>query len=372
MSQLEPWKRVYVKKQFLETVHGELGCITCHGGDDKSFNKKSAHQNLIIYPSEQAETYCADCHEDEVASFKSSLHWNQEGYFERFKVRAGGKDIRKTKHLLDEFNKDCGKCHTSCGQCHVVRPIAVNGGLNWRHIFKATPNLKNNCTACHGSRIGKEYTGENEGLKEDIHYTNLAGVMKCEDCHSAEEMHGSGEKLTSRYDVNNHAAPKCEKCHEDKKNVNLYHQTHWQKTENAPGLSCQVCHSQPYKNCNGCHVGKGITGESYMQFKIGRNYLKSARPEYDYIAVRHIPIVPDTYANWGEGSELTTFDAEPTWKYATPHNIRRWTAQTDTLITKGKLADKCFLACHNNEKYYLRMDSLKTFEKTANKPVVIP
>ena len=48
--------------------------------------------------------------------------------------------------------------------------------------------------------------------------------------------------------------------------------------QGIPGvtLSCQVCHAQPYRNCNGCHVGGDmLTGSSYCAFEIGRNYLKS-------------------------------------------------------------------------------------------------
>jgi thiosulfate/3-mercaptopyruvate sulfurtransferase len=133
-----------------------------------------------------------------------------------------------------------------------------------------------------------------------------------------------------------------------------------------------VCHSQDYKHCNACHVGgAGITGSSYLKFKIGKNPLKSEAKPYDYVVVRHIPIAPTTFEEWGV-NDLPNFDAEPTWKYATPHNIRRWTARTDT--TGG---GQCWAKCHNNWvpelDTYLRTEDMEfDYDVEPNKDVVIP
>ena len=390
MVPLEPWKRVYVEEDFLETVHGQLGCTSCHSGVEKSSDKYEAHQGLVAYPSdEDADLYCGTCHGEEVETCKNSLHKTQEGYFERFSLRAGY-DMRDSgyEHVLEEFNAECATCHTSCGQCHVSRPRAVGGGMDWGHEFKKTPDLKKNCTACHGSRVGDEYTGENEGFKADVHY--IPNAKKCGFCHSADEMHGGdGTLLTYRFDENNTSAPKCETCHAGTKENNTYHQEHW-AGDSGVTLSCQVCHSQPYRNCNGCHVGgDGITGSSYLTFEIGRNYLKTNEryKNYDYITVRHIPIAPDTYKEWGV-SDLTNFESsEPTWKLAFPHNIRLWTPQTET--DEG---ESCSASCHDSD-YYLRAEDIDYYEnanydnetaeigygyddiereRVANKDVIIP
>jgi len=99
--------------------------------------------------------------------FSNSLHRNQEGYFTLFEARAGF-DLRDDEHIKAEFDAECGKCHTSCGQCHISRPESVEGGFIDGHIFKKTPSMTNNCTACHGSRVGDEYLGKNEDLAMQI------------------------------------------------------------------------------------------------------------------------------------------------------------------------------------------------------------
>ena len=40
------------------------------------------------------------------------------------------------------------------------------------------------------------------------------------------------------------------------------------------------------------------------------------------MVLRHVPIDPDNFAFYGK-DVLANFDALPTWKYATPHNIQR-------------------------------------------------
>jgi len=368
---LEAWEKVLVKESFLTSLHGELSCISCHGGNDKSSDMAEAHVDVIHHPSAEDEEFCAGCHAGTVAMYNTSLHRTQEGYYTMFEERAGY-DLRDSEHLQMEFDKECGKCHATCGQCHVSRPNSVAGGFLDGHNFKKTPSMTNNCTACHGSRIGAEYLGQNEGFKADVHYQ--PGAKRCEFCHSAQEMHGAAGMLEHRYDENNSTAPKCENCHEDVESANNYHKQHWEKAESDDSrshLECQVCHSQDYKNCNACHAGgDGITGSSWMQFKIGKNPLKSDNKPYDYVALRHIPIIQDTYAEWGV-ADLTEFDNLPTWKYATPHNIQRWTARTDT--TGG--VTRCSEKCHDRNSalgIYLRDSDLEDYEKQANQSVIIP
>ena len=373
MPPLEAWEKVLVEDDFLLTTHGQLSCIACHGGNEKATDKNAAHVDLIAYPSDDGQTYCAGCHANAVSTFPNSLHRNQEGYYSLFEQRAGF-DLRDDEHLQEEFDKECGKCHTTCGQCHISRPVSVGGRFIAGHEFNQTPNLTNNCTACHGSRVGAEYLGQNSGYKSDAHYA--PGGKRCEYCHSSAEMHGAAGELFTRYDDNNTTAPKCEDCHAASKSVNIYHEQHWENAEtddNYSLLQCQVCHSQEYKNCNACHVGgAGITGSSYLTYKIGKNPLQSSNRPYDYVVVRHIPIIQDTFAEWGV-SDLPNFDSVPTWKYATPHNIQRWTARTDT--TGG--ISSCGEKCHDRAdppvlNTYLRESDLDDYEINANQSVIFP
>jgi hypothetical protein len=365
VSQLEAFERVLVKNEFLDSPHGKIECIACHRGDKNASEKQAAHKDLIAYPSEYDQVYCNGCHDDIVTNYAHSLHRNQEGYFKRIESRLGY-SIKNDATIMEHYNKECGKCHASCGQCHVIRPVSVNSGFikHEGHRF-VPPNRDDNCVACHGSRVGAEYLGQNEGYVADVHRYKQGG-SQCTFCHKGMEMHGSGMEFDYRY--LNTDMPRCEDCHENSKLSNLYHQVHV-AYDFLPQLSCQVCHSQPYKNCNGCHTGgAGITGSSYIKFKIGKNKfnLEAANRNYDYVTVRHIPIAPDTYASWGI-TDLPNYNSEPTWKYATPHNIQRWTAQTDTSGTKGD----CGAKCHKSKEYYLTTEDLLNYEKEANKEIIM-
>lgn len=384
MAPLGPAERVLVSETFLSSVHGQLACTSCHGGNPNTPLTKeakaeahAASANFVALPSNEPETYCSACHADITSTFKNSLHFTQNGYYHRFMVRAGGQDLRNDAKMAAGFQKDCAKCHAGCGQCHVIRPVSVNGGLEQAHQFYRTPSLVNNCTACHGSRIGEEFRGLHRGEKgyenvheADVHYNK---GMNCVACHPANEMHGDGNAYTYRYVENENFVPQCTDCHPDvldPNTENIYHKTHVQGNTT---LECQVCHSQTYKSCNSCHVGKGITGKSYPTFKIGKNYLKntSSFRNTDYILVRHIPIAPDTYDNWGGSISLTDFAAAPTWKYATPHNIQRWTSQTDTTGTTW-----CGQSCHDNfDKFLLTPADVDSnyldAELKANAPVFV-
>lgn len=355
---------VYVTEDFLSTNHGKIPCISCHKGNPEAFEKETAHVNIVAAPSEKSELYCDGCHSEVVANYSKSLHKNQRGYFKRIEKRLGY-SIENDAALMANFDAECGKCHASCGQCHTSRPTSVDGGFINGHVF-GEPDRDNNCTACHGSRVGAEYLGQNEGYHADTHRYKVLGGSRCTLCHTGHEMHGSGQDFDYRY--LNTDMVRCEDCHETERESNHYHEVHWANA-NLPKLACQVCHSQEYKNCNGCHTGgAGITGSSYMKFKIARNNfnLESANRDYDYVVVRHIPIVPNTYESWGI-ADLPNYNSEPTWKYATPHNIQRWTALTDTTGIEGSCGSKC----HDSKEYYLTTDDLFDFEVEANKDIVL-
>ncbi|NIA30445.1 MAG: hypothetical protein GWP06_11110 [Actinobacteria bacterium] len=354
VSPLEAWQLVLVKSSFLNSTHGALGCTACHLGNPQANDKEAAHEGLVAMPSDSVDHFCSSCHANIVVSYKNSLHANLKGYYTEIEKRLGY-DISSDPSVARNFNKECAKCHASCGQCHVIRPVSVNGGFIDGHNFNKEPSSRDNCTACHGSRVGAEYFGENEGITGDVHWS--AQLMRCTTCHTAEAMHSSSPMAKNRYTDTDMV--RCEDCHADKKTANIFHSMHWGQ------LSCQVCHSQPYKNCNSCHTGgEGITGSSYITFKIAKNPIKSPERNYEYVPVRHIPIARNTFASWGI-PDLPNYNAEPTWKYATPHNIQRWTAQTDTTGSAW-----CGAKCHNSD-YWLTLEDLAPDEVEANKDIVL-
>lgn len=356
MPPLEAWEKVLIDREASqEDVHTSLTCLECHGGANVP-EKDAAHEGLVADPSQDPQT-CGQCHPSHGRAAPGSLHVNLQGYWTDLEARSRP----ESKPALEEMmNNHCTKCHASCGQCHISQPASVGGGLLEGHAIVARPPMSRTCTACHGSRVGDEYLGKNEGFLADVHFRQAR--MVCTDCHVAEEMHGQiNPDAAYRYD--GQVTPSCLSCHREvlsPESEILQHQLHGER------LSCQVCHAVSYKNCDGCHTlrnEEGIpyfeTEGSYLGFYIGLNPLQSEARPSTYVPLRHAPISEDSFAEYGEGL-LSSFSALPTWRYATPHNIQRQTPQNSSCM-----------ACHGDPTYFLTPDKVREEELEANQSVIV-
>ena len=356
MPQLEAWEKVFISDEtFVDSIHGQQGCITCHGGVSGAEDKEAAHEGVVKEPDSMEQ--CAACHMETVVADQDSLHSNLTGYTTVLAARSTEDNMQQLDEMMGNH---CDKCHTSCGQCHVSMPTNLGGGLAAGHEFKQIPPMNLTCTGCHGSRINDEYKGKNSGVKADVHW--IKGGMPCFDCHTSDEMHGKLGEAEHRYDGPPVPGCQAEECHAavgPGDGIAYHTEFHFET------VSCQVCHSTTYKNCYSCHVAQedGVAffqiEPSVMSFKIGRNPLQSDERPWEYVPVRHVPIDPEAFAYYGEGL-LSNFDAVPTWKYATPHNIQRNTPQTETCD-----------ACHGNADLFLSTADLLDYEIEANKDVIV-
>ncbi len=435
MPELEAWQSVIITGTngdlFLDSVHGPqysgdlhhaLSCQHCHGGPaDNTFETvEEAHVGVILDPSATGESGCTVCHDgsdavgdlrsacdgchtSEVTFTANSLHTTQGGYITAIEQRGG----EYTEAMEPYFEARCGACHTTCGQCHVTRPNSVGGGFMLKggtslssHRFYGTPDMTEQCTACHGTRVGDDFQGKLEGVTADVHYNR---GMRCASCHEAAEIHGDGTAYGHMYEVA--GMPRCEDCHGDDVVVDtgagcsdchgdegvevpaasVQHAHHVAEssecahchrdkvpTEALPNLQCQACHSQPYKNCSNCHnhtlehEGFDID-ESTIQFKMARNP-SPHREEYDIAVVRQVAVSPETYANWG--MDLRDFESKPTWLYSSPHNISKNTEQTAPVA-----GESCSYSCHQSTSALLREADIGepgTPIYNANIGIVIP
>ena len=351
MEPLAPWEKVFINREALSDKHHvSRSCNDCHGGNQASDDMSTAHLGMTADPSYPDAKACSSCHD--TAFYANNTHRTLHPFRKRILDRSGGNMTLADKAM----DRHCGSCHGSCGKCHITRP--AGGGLLRGHSFIKTPLMRESCTACHGTRVGAEYYGYNDGLRPDIHYEKK---LSCTDCHKKNEMHGSGRQAAHRYDADN--TPRCINCHETiyttspKRSI---HRTHRNRA------SCQVCHSQAYKNCFSCHVntvdGKSVSGTkpSRMDFRIGRNHLKSSRYPESFVVLRHAPIDEKTFDSI-EKSALKKFNAMPAWRMATPHNIRRKTPQ-----------NRSCNSCHGQKKLFLREMDVDAAERKADKPVIVP
>ncbi|MCD4692802.1 MAG: hypothetical protein K8R79_07805 [Calditrichales bacterium] len=388
---MEPWEKVYInisKVSSFEDVddHFEsLSCVDCHDGNANMPNsKEKAHIGLIKDPSEMVSesNSCAGsgCHSDKVGTYKSSLHQNVWGMKKAVAVRAGALSLSECPALQEGFRGECNNCHATCGDCHISRPNSVGKGFISSHKFKVKPDQTNNCLACHGSRIAHDFLG-GTGRSKDAH---AKMGYDCMTCHTGDEMHGSATEETNRYNYENAASCEDAMCHIEAGDTldiaNIYHSKHWDD------LSCFVCHAQKYNNCAGCHVNDGWKTDPVYQennpdenFKIGLNPLPS-HSRFKYATLRHAPIATDTYDNWEGVGALTNYDVMPTWKYTTPHSIKRFTARTDTLLSDTTRV-KCWESCHikgdeitRNKEFFLFGDYIHEnwpSEENANISVIV-
>lgn len=361
MAPLELYEKVYVDADFPdEDPHGEIGCTTCHGGDAANPDWKTAHKGVIKDPSfKNAAKACGNCHKNIVNSAVKSMHYTLGPFRKTIHMRMDTSNRAVMQKVNVAFNNHCTKCHSSCGQCHISRPEAVAGGFTDGHFFQKKPDMQTNCTACHGSRVQKEFMGKNKGFPADVHYAKAN--MTCDSCHFAKEMHSADGHVLSRYQADTHAS--CESCHPDVVSENSpveMHRIHNGKVE------CQVCHSVQYKNCYGCHVGKDKKGLPYYQvdktvmgFKIGNNPLKSKNRPYDYVLLRHVPSNRKLFDYYVKNA-FVNFNNLPTFKYATPHNIQLKTPQTESCN-----------ACHGNKDLFLLKKDVPPDELKANEKVIV-
>lgn len=361
MEPLAPHEKIWVDSSIAEDeYHGDLGCEECHGGDPSDPNWKTAHEGVVKDPSYPDPSYtCGACHESIAENYDKNLHVTLAPFKKMIDMRAS--DDPEVHKKVDQARKrHCSECHSSCGQCHISRPEAVDGGLLEGHLFQKKPPMHTVCTTCHGSRIEKEYMGKNEGIPPDVHKKKY---FKCSKCHTAEEMHGDGKDYANRYEVEN--GPKCVDCHEDIYEPDADNpKNHWIHKDQ---VSCQVCHSMPYKNCYSCHVGTDKQGFKYyktkpskMQFKIGLNPLQSEKRPEEFITLRHVQVDQETFDFYVKDG-LTDFDALPNWKLTTPHNIQRRTPQNKTCNS-----------CHGKEVLFLLEKDVNPEDHKANKDVVVP
>lgn len=360
MTPLAPHEKIFVDSEFAEDEnHGELGCEECHGGNPDEPDWQKAHVGMVKDPTypDAAET-CGECHPEIVENYQTSLHVTLTPFKQVIAMRASSDPAVRAK--VDAAREGhCNACHSSCGQCHVSRPEAVEGGLLESHLFQKKPPMHTTCTACHGSRIEKEYFGKNKGIPPDIHKKKY---FKCGKCHTGEEMHGDGNSYPNRYAVEN--APRCVQCHSEiytdageNKQQHLQHQDR---------VACQVCHAMPYKNCFACHFGKDQKGFKYFKtkastlaFKIGRNPMKSEKRPETFVTLRHIPVDQGSFKYYVENG-LENFDELPTWKLATPHNIQRKTPQNEACNN-----------CHGKAALFLLAKDVVPEYLDANQRVIV-
>lgn len=213
--------RLLILPDEIYTVHGRLGCATCHGGDGTAKDVAAAHRGLVPNPSvpQEASRYCLPCHYDLRTDIpEKHIHTPHErilrGIREGFEVCA------------------CSNCHGAVA--HGLDPIASHEGLAAYcidcHTARNVPPERLKCYGCHIS-------------PHDIE-------LDCETCHRS-VMTWANVRLAVHPTAltGGHAGVSCFACH-DKPNFRT-----------ISGYTCKDCHQRPHDfgddNCERCHTLEG-------------------------------------------------------------------------------------------------------------------
>lgn len=201
-----------------------------------------------------AEDVGCTCHSNITENFTSSLHYTGAGMKGEYAKFAAGKFGIDMDAYYAKWN--CSSCHTTtCEKCHGKDP----------HKEDMSKNMST-CDQCHVQKQTSTFVGETpahgtvpiEGAEvahpADIHYEK---GLTCTDCHTAEEMHGSGEAAATQLEA---VRTSCEDCHnspgKEVKGMPVTqfapdtpsHKIHGDK------LACTACHLGWSPNCVNCHL----------------------------------------------------------------------------------------------------------------------
>jgi hypothetical protein len=245
-----------------------IACVRCHKGDPSSEDRETAHRGLIADPGDlkTVETTCGACHREEARRVQRSAMALAPRMINQTRFAFGAQESPNPIHgtvdvdgmkqvpypsgssdLADDLlRRSCLRCHLNtrgsarwgerrgmgCSACHVPYPN-TDGKKSDRHRLVKSVGMTA-CLKCHNSNhVGADYVGlfekdfnrgfaspfveghlpqriygaEQHRLSADVHFK--AG-MDCMDCHTLDEVHGTGE--ISRSPLNG-VKISCEGCH---------------------------------------------------------------------------------------------------------------------------------------------------------------
>ncbi len=232
-------------------------CVTCHRGDPTAEDEGRAHEGLIADPGDlsHAEETCGKCHPEEARRVK----WSSMGLAPRMinhtRFAFGATETpapthatvslgkleqiplpSESKNLGDDLlRRSCLRCHLrtqgserwgehrgkGCSACHIAYANSADGRPRSHAIVRTTGMTA--CLKCHNANhVGVDFVGlfekdfqrgfkspfidgrlarwiygsEQHRLAPDVHFR--AG-MQCVDCHTLDEIHGTGEPPDSPY-----------------------------------------------------------------------------------------------------------------------------------------------------------------------------
>lgn len=264
----ETAQRVLIESDDPMSLHGQLGCVTCHSGIGTTQNVDAAHQDLVANPSshKKADEYCLPCHHDlrsaipehNIQTPHERILW---GIHEDEEVcacsnchgpMAHGEEPIRTHEFLAGYCIDCHEEQNvppemlKCSGCH-IGPHDVSEAMDCETCHKSTEVWSVVELAIHPLELNGRHA-ELECFECHIqpHFREISG-FGCDDCHTKPHEFGSDD---------------CSECHSDGENWRTIqegafdHTEIWEKYELHMEVACEGCHFQGYDlstECESCH-----------------------------------------------------------------------------------------------------------------------
>ena len=206
------------------TLHGRLGCVTCHDGIGTTQNIDAAHENLVVDPTrpDDASTYCVPCHHELPSDYPE--HNVRTPHGDILAGISAGTDVCS-----------CSNCHGSVA--HGVDPVSSHETL---------ADAMDNCVDCHEAENVPPAALSCSGCHVGPHSERT----DCETCHASTDIWSKVELVSHPMELNgDHATLECYECHIQPDFGNI------------AGYACADCHTRPHDfggdECAQCHVDGG-------------------------------------------------------------------------------------------------------------------
>jgi len=237
------------------SVHGDLGCTTCHVGV-----KEYPHPKPMRMPS------CATCHDEPVAQVPQSVH-SILGKDACASCHGKAHEVQRAGKIVPQ---QCATCHDdavhgyqqgvhaiarkdgdgqapTCLSCHGSPHQILASSDPKSPVFHA--NIPKTCATCHAQKFVMERVGQSTqefySYEESVHGRAVAsGSTKaavCTDCHGVHEIRRASDDKSSIFKFNVPAT--CAKCHESVKSE-FVQSIHGQAIAKGNSLApvCTDCH----------------------------------------------------------------------------------------------------------------------------------
>jgi hypothetical protein len=239
-SELDPQRPALTiaAEDFTQSVHGALGCKTCH-----SDVRKIPHENVKL-------PECATCHAEQAKAFASSVHGRARARGDR--DAATCQNCHGPTHAIKAVRDPASSVYPltlprTCGACHGNPELAKKHGIpvanayqlfmdsiHGRAISKSGLLVAANCSSCHGSH---DILPETDPASK-VYRANIPST--CGACHAGVLNVYSGSVHGEAVKAGNQSAAVCIDCHTTHEISRVETET-WKL---AIVKECGTCHRQ--------------------------------------------------------------------------------------------------------------------------------